>query len=59
MGALIDNQVCSEIIKKNLNLESYLAENDSNSFFQEVKTQIITGPTGVNVNDIILLFTQK
>jgi glycerate 2-kinase len=59
MGALIDNQVYSDIIKNHLNLESYLVENDSNSFFQKVKTQIITGPTGVNVNDILLIFTQK
>ena len=59
MGALIDNQVYNEFIKNHLNLESYLVENDSNSFFQKVKTQIITGPTGVNVNDIILIFTQK
>ena len=59
MGALIDNQVYSEIIKNQLNLKSYLVENDSNSFFQKVKTQIITGPIGVNVNDILLIFTQK
>jgi glycerate 2-kinase len=59
MGALIDNQVYSDIIKNHLNLESYLVENDSNSFFQKIKTQIITGPTGVNVNDILLIFTQK
>ena len=59
MGAIIDNQVYRDVINNHLNLESYLVDNDSNSFFQKVKTQIITGPTGVNVNDILLIFTQK
>ncbi len=59
MGALIDNQVYRDMIQNHLNLESYLVENNSSSFFQKIKTQIITGPTGVNVNDIILIFTQK
>ena len=59
MGALIDNQVYNKIIKNRIELDPYLINNDSNSFFQKVKTQIITGPTGVNVNDILLIFTQK
>ena len=59
MGAIIDNQVYYDVIKNHLDLDSYLINNDSNSFFQIVKTQIITGPTGVNVNDILLIFIQK
>lgn len=55
MGALVDNKVLSEIMKKNIDLMKYLDDNDSNTFFKKIKTEIITGPTGCNVNDILLI----
>jgi len=53
MGAFIDNIVINKA--KNTNLEHYLKNNDSNSFFKKVGTEIITGQTGCNVNDVILV----
>ena len=36
----------------------YLENNDSNRFFKLTKTEIITGPTGCNVNDIVIVLLQ-
>jgi glycerate-2-kinase len=58
MGALVDNVLLSQIIQKKINLESYLNENDSNSFFKMLNAEIITGPTGINVNDLLLILIQ-
>ncbi|MFX1430294.1 MAG: glycerate kinase [Promethearchaeota archaeon] len=55
MGALIDNYVLSKMISNNLNPEGYLFNNDSNSFFKTLRTEIVSGPTGCNVNDLILI----
>jgi len=55
MGALIDNFTLGEMIKKKLNSKKYLDNNDSNSLFKILKSEIITGPTGCNVNDLILV----
>lgn len=55
MGALIDNEVHQKVLKLNLNLQKYLEQNDSNSAFKLLGTEIITGSTGCNVNDIMIL----
>ncbi len=55
MGALIDNFVVKQMISKNIDPEKFLTNNDSNSFFKKVRTEIITGPTGCNVNDLIII----
>ncbi|MFW9946417.1 MAG: glycerate kinase [Candidatus Odinarchaeota archaeon] len=55
MGALIDNFTLKELKKKNLNSKKYLDNNDSNSLFKILKSEIITGPTGCNVNDLMLV----
>lgn len=52
MGALIDNDIIGKA--KNIDLEKYLQNNDSNSFFKKMGAEIITGQTGCNVNDVIL-----
>ena len=59
MGALIDNYALEQMISKNLDTEKFLANNDSNSFFKELGTEIITGPTGCNVNDLILILVSN
>jgi glycerate-2-kinase len=60
MGALIDNYSLHQVNSKNLNLQKYLDHNDSNSVFKLLKSEIITGPTGCNVNDLlIVLFSNK
>jgi len=59
MGALIDNYALEQMISKNIDTEKFLANNDSNSFFKELGTEIITGPTGCNVNDLILILVSN
>jgi len=58
MGALIDNIVLNQINKKDIKIRNYLETNNSNGFFKSVETEIITGPTGCNVNDLILVLLQ-
>lgn len=55
MGALIDNHVLNETISKQLDIVEYLQNNNSNSFFKQNGTEIITGPTGCNVNDLLIV----
>ncbi|MHA1281137.1 MAG: glycerate kinase type-2 family protein [Promethearchaeota archaeon] len=55
MGALVDKKVIEIVKNGNINTEGFLENNDSNTFFKLVKSEIITGSTGCNVNDIIIL----
>ena len=55
MGALVDNEIIKQIILKNLEPRKFLNNNDSNTFFKLMGTDIISGFTGCNVNDIILI----
>jgi glycerate-2-kinase len=59
MGALVDNYILEQMISGNIDTERFLENNDSNSFFKELGTEIITGPTGCNVNDLILILISK
>ncbi|MFX0104387.1 MAG: glycerate kinase [Candidatus Hodarchaeota archaeon] len=59
MGALIDNYILEQTISKNFNTEEFLANNDSNRFFKDLGTEIISGPTGCNVNDLTLILVSK
>jgi glycerate-2-kinase len=59
MGALLDNKILNKIVREEIDTKSYLDNNDSNSFFKKIKTEIITGPTGCNVNDLIIVLIQK
>jgi glycerate-2-kinase len=54
-GAIIDGSTIDRSIIKGLNAEDYLRNNDSYTFFKNLKDLIFTGPTGTNVNDISLL----
>ena len=55
MGALIDNNVLNQIDEMGIDLNGFLKNNDSNRFFKVVQCEIITGLTGCNVNDLILI----
>jgi len=59
MGALIDNYILTQVVNNNINIKKYLNGNDSNSFFKLIEGEIITGPTGCNVNDLILVILQN
>jgi len=58
MGALIDNVSLNQINNEKIKTKSYLENNDSNSFFKLLKSEIITGPTGINVNDLLLILLE-
>ena len=58
MGALIDNVSLNQINNEKIKTKSYLENNDSNSFFKLLKSEIITGPTGINVNDLLLILIE-
>ncbi|MHA1914619.1 MAG: glycerate kinase type-2 family protein [Promethearchaeota archaeon] len=59
MGALIDNSVLKKIVQENIEAEKFIHSNDSNSFFKLVNSQLLTGPTGCNVNDLIIALLQR
>jgi len=58
MGALIDNNVLKLVNENEIDIRNYLENNDSNSFFKLVETEIVTGPTGCNVNDLLIILLQ-
>ncbi|RMF30163.1 MAG: glycerate kinase [Candidatus Nitrosothermus koennekii] len=55
-GAIIDNLTKTYVLEHNINIEDFLKENDSNTFFKNIGDVIYTGATGTNVNDITLIF---
>ncbi len=55
MGALIDKNVFNQIDEISFELNEFLKNNNSNRFFKVVQYEIITGLTGCNVNDLILI----
>ena len=56
-GAIVDGETYHEALSKSVNPVQYLRENDSNTFFKKVGGLILTGPTGTNVGDILLLLS--
>ncbi|MEM0463090.1 glycerate kinase [Pyrobaculum sp.] len=58
-GALIDGGVVEEAERLGVNPAEYLDNNDSYTFFEKLGRAIITGYTGVNVNDIFLAVVDK
>ncbi|MCS7116037.1 MAG: glycerate kinase [Nitrososphaerota archaeon] len=53
-GGIVDSYTLSRAKRMGLNVESFLQNNDSNTFLERLGDTIITGPTGTNVNDIII-----
>jgi len=51
-GAIVDSETIREYQSSDLNLESYLSNNDSYNFFRKLNALIKTGATGTNVADI-------
>ena len=58
-GVIIDKNTIDNIKKLNLDVNDYLERFDSYSFFQQAGGMIITGPTGANVSDLMVLLTKK
>ncbi|MBU4347990.1 DUF4147 domain-containing protein [Patescibacteria group bacterium] len=53
-GGICDIITKKKALKKNLNIEKYLKNNDSYNFFKEIGDFLNTGDTGSNVADIII-----
>jgi len=53
-GGIVDAHSYSRAEKLGLKVNDVLAENDSYMFFEKLKDYIYTGPTGTNVNDIVV-----
>ena len=54
-GALADESTIRRALKKKLDAKAFLADNNSHAFFKALDDLIITGPTGTNVNDIMIV----
>ncbi len=54
MGAIVDNYTIKKFKDMNLNPLAFLKNNDSNTFFKMLNDEIITGYTGINVNDLTI-----
>jgi glycerate-2-kinase len=55
-GAIVTGKTIQNGIMKNLDPEIFLKNNDSYHYFEQAGGLIKTGPTGTNVNDMILMF---
>ena len=58
-GIVIDKDILENIKKLNLNVEDYLERFDSYNFFQKAGGMIMTGPTGANVSDLMILLNKE
>ncbi|MFA6585601.1 MAG: DUF4147 domain-containing protein [Candidatus Paceibacterota bacterium] len=58
-GAIVDKNTIEKIEKLNLNVDDALERFDSYPVFEKSGDMIMTGPTGANVSDLMLLLTKK
>jgi glycerate-2-kinase len=54
-GAIVDGRTFEKANEMNLDVDEYLSENDSYSFFNKLGDLLLTDPTGTNVNDITII----
>lgn len=55
-GAIVSGETFKRAQSLGLNVGTYLANNDSYTFFAALADLLKTGPTGTNVNDLVFLF---
>ena len=58
-GAVVDKNTIEKAGKLSLDVNDYSTRFDSYNFFQKTGDLIITGPTGANVSDLMILLTKK
>ncbi len=58
-GALADGTTVTRGLRLGMDPEKYLRNNDSYHYFSKLKDLVITGPTGTNVNDIIIIAVDR
>lgn len=54
-GALVDGETVIRARAAGLDAHAYLADNDAYAFFDRAGGLLVTGPTGTNVNDLLVL----
>ncbi len=54
-GAIVDASTLARARSQNLNPLQFLYNNDSHNFFKQLGDLIYTGPTGTNVNDVMII----
>jgi len=54
-GAVVDGETTARARRAKLDLLGALQGNDAYPFFKKLRSHIVTGPTGTNVNDLYLL----
>ncbi|MDP6048716.1 MAG: glycerate kinase [Candidatus Bathyarchaeota archaeon] len=54
-GAMVDGSTQIKAKARGIDPLKYLSENDSYTFFKSLGDAFITGPTGTNVNDLIII----
>ena len=54
-GAVADGSTINRGLKLGMDPEEFLRTNDSYHYFSRLKDLVITGPTGTNVNDIMIV----
>jgi glycerate 2-kinase len=57
-GAVADGSTVKRGLRRGLDADTYLRENNSHEFFKKLKDLIVTGPTGTNVNDILIAIVE-
>jgi len=57
-GAMVDGESLKRATELGLNPDVFLDENNSYSFFKPMNDQIMTGPTGTNVNDLTVILVR-
>ncbi len=58
-GAIVDGATMRRAASKGLDAAEFLADNDSNGFFNALGDALLTGPTGTNVNDLMLILISR
>ena len=58
-GAIIDKSTLEKIEKLGIDIDDYLERYDAYPVFQKSGDMIMTGPTGANVSDLMILLTKK
>lgn len=58
-GAIVDNDTVTKINKLNLNIQNHLKDFDAYPVFEKSEDMIMTGPTGANVSDVMVLFKKN
>lgn len=58
-GAIVDKNTVEKIEKLGLNVDDYLDGFNSYLIFQKSGDMIVTGPTGANVSDLMILLTKN